>query len=455
MKHAYSKIIHKLIQHKRFSSLRGDLTQKVFGTFGLKILSLIFSFVTSVFLSRTLGVADYGKYAYGMVWLSVLSVPASLGIADLVIREVAICQTQSNLGAFRGLLVWSNRMVIGCSVSVAFLAATIAYFGSLERSSPTLLVFLVAMASLPLTALSSLRKATLQGLHKVVVGQIPEMLLQPVLFISVLACAYFFPTITVNPVGVMTIRTGTVLVSFLFGSLILSKVLPQRLKVVEADYRNVGEWFRRLIPFLLISATVLLNTRIDAIMLGAIEGTESVGIYTVVTRGADLVVLSLIVVSQSIRPRIAQLWAEANHSALQSLITKSARITAGGAFPIALFLIVGGEWYLSLFGQEFLLGKVALSLLSLAKLLSAFVGSVGLLLSMTGYERDTSVCVIASSVVNVSFNCFLIPLFGMNGAAFATLFSSIVWNISLSLLVYKRLGISPGVAGGVFSFNRS
>ncbi|MEO0455217.1 MAG: flippase [Cyanobacteria bacterium P01_A01_bin.114] len=430
-------------------TLQGQLAKTMFGTFGLKISSLGLSFITSIFLSRLLGAAGYGTYAYAVVWLSILNIPATLGLRELMVREVAVCHSQTDLSSLRGLLLWANRMVLGVSIAIALLAAIVAYWVGPDLNSIALVVFLLAMTSLPLKALTALRQATLQGLHRVVIGQMPELALQPFLFVLVLGGTYLITQAPISVVWIMGFRVATVLIAFLVGTVILSRTLPSGLRTVQPDYRKIGGWLRSVLPFILISATVLINTRADAIMLGALQNTEAVGIYTVVTRGADFVTLVLIVTNQSIRPKLARLYAAGQLQALQNLVTKTARLTATAALPIALFLIVFGQWYLWLFGPDFLQGRTALALLGASQLLGATIGSVGLLLSMTGHERDTSICVAVSAIANILLNLLLIPRWGINGAAAATLASNVLWNLSLSVLVYKRLKIKPSIFGKI------
>lgn len=440
-------MFRKLINSPKLRILKGQLAQKIFGTFGLKISSLGLSLVTSIFLSRMLGAAGYGTYAYALVWLGILNIPATLGLRELMVREVATCQSKQQFTTLRGLLFWSNRMVLGSSIAIAVAAAVVAWLIQPDHTSLGFIVFLIALLNLPFMALTALRQATIQGLHRVVIGQVPELIIQPMVFVAVLGITYGFTQQPISSVWVIITRLVTVFLSFLIGSFILARILPKKLSEFEPDYQRTGQWLRSVLPFILISSTVLINTRADAVMLGAMKGAESVGIYTVLARGAEFTTMALLVVNQSIRPKLAQLYSQGRLDLLQALVTKSAQATTLAAVPITLFLIVFGQWYLWLFGAEFVQGYTALSLLSIGKLLSAMVGSVGLLLSMTGHERDTSICVAFSAFSNIVLNTLLIPKWGINGAACATLSSSILWNISLCFLVYKRLNIKPSFLG--------
>jgi O-antigen/teichoic acid export membrane protein len=441
-------MLYKVFSPQNLKTLKGQLAKNVFGFLGLKIFSLGLSFVNSIFLSRSLGIADYGIYAYAFVWLSVLRIPATLGFQELIVREVAITQAKNDIKGLRGLLLWANKTIVCVSVAVALAAAAVAFWIVPQGNNSALLAFFLAMLSLPLMALTTLRQATLQGLNKLVLSQIPELAIQPLLFMVLLGGGYFFMPGSIDVVMVMGLQIATVFIAFVVGSITLVRSLPSTFNAVKPDYQNIKAWLRSVVPFILISATILINTRTDAIMLGALIGTKSVGIYTVATRGADLIALAPIVINQAIKPNLAKLYSNASHSQLQRLISKSARIAALSSLPIAFFFICFGYWYLLLFGAEFTDGQTALSLLSMSQLIGAFACCAGLLLSMTGYERETAICVAISAIANIVLNWLLIPIFGMNGAAFATVVSAMLWNGSLSVLAYKRLGIVSNAFGG-------
>jgi O-antigen/teichoic acid export membrane protein len=70
------------------------------------------------------------------------------------------------------------------------------------------------------------------------------------------------------------------------------------------------------------------------------------------------------------------------------------------------------------------------------------MGALGLLMNMTGYERITFVCVTGAALLNVLLTLALVPIFGIEGAAVASSFTLIVYNIVLWKQVRKYLGVN-------------
>jgi O-antigen/teichoic acid export membrane protein len=140
-------------------------------------------------------------------------------------------------------------------------------------------------------------------------------------------------------------------------------------------------------------------------------------------------------------PVVAELYARGEKERLQRLITKSAWAALLGSLPIALGMILFGRWVLLIFGKDFTGGNTALAILSAGQLVNVGMGSVALLLNMTGHERDTARGVGIAALANIILNAALIPLWNINGAAAASAISLAIWNILLAWWVYKRIGI--------------
>ena len=59
---------------------------------------------------------------------------------------------------------------------------------------------------------------------------------------------------------------------------------------------------------------------------------------------------------------------------------------------------------------------------------------------MTGNQNIYASILFIGAVLNIVLNLILIPLYGINGAALASMSSLIIWNLSMVLVVKKKLG---------------
>ncbi|MGF1539609.1 MAG: flippase [Pleurocapsa sp.] len=433
----------------RSSILKNQLAKKVTGIFGLKILFTGLSFLISLLLARLLGVEEYGVYTYAMTWITLLQIPASLGLRDILICQVSAYQARSQLGMMRGLLLWSNLTVFLVSIGIILIATIVAWILKSEVHEQFLPVFWLALPIIPLSALSDLRRGAMLGLHQVVRGEIPGMLVYPVLLLILQATAYLLSPDGLNAPLAMGIRVLTLAVSFIYSIHLLRESLPRNFGKVRPNYQ-ICLWTRSIIPFLFIGCTYYLNSNTDILMLGAIKGPEEVGIYFVATRGAELIGFILLAVNITLGSVFTKLYTEGDFQQLQRILTKTTNIVFLFSLPISLCLIAGGHWFLLLFGAEFTRGHIALAVLGIGQLVNAAAGPIALLLSMTGYEKYTAICVGMSAIANIILNALLIEPFGLSGATIATTSSMILLNILLAMFVYKKMKLSPTIFGHLF-----
>ena len=307
--------------------------------------------------------------------------------------------------------------------------------------------FWLALFLIPLISLNSAHQATLRGLHHVILGQLPESIIRPGLYIILLGISYISFYNQMTPFIAMAIQVMVSIIVFGFGVLWVFRYLPNQAKITKVSY-DTPVWVRSAIPFLFLGSMQVINTSTDIVMLGLFRSSEEVGVYRVVTSGAQLVTFVLLAVNMALAPTIAKLYSIGDMQRLQRTITVSTHVILLVSLPIALVLIFFGQQLLYwLFGGEFELGASALAILCVGQLVNASMGSVGVILNMTGYERDSARGVAIGAGINIVLNLTFIPVWGIEGAACATAISMIVWNILLVIWVYKRLGIHSTVLG--------
>ena len=426
-------------------TLRRFLARAVSGTFGFKILNVGLMYANSLLLVRLAGASGYGEYSYIIAWAQVLLIPAALGFEGLISRELAVYSAQRNWASAKGLLGFSNGLVLLNSGLLAIAAILGFWLLGLAEDAQSLLAFAIGLASLPFLALSRLRTASLQAIKHVVASQLPETVVRPsVLFVclgGLFGLRYLgaAPFALSGPV-VMSINWIATAIAFYIGSLLLQRHLSSNLQTSPPQHRR-KLWLKAAMPMLLIGSMYVINGQTDSIMLGSLRDKTAVGIYTVANRGAGLISFVQIAFATSLAPIFATLFAEGNLTDLKRTIRTSARATFLLSLAVAVGLIVCSHWFLLIFGQEFLAGRTALFVLIGGQLVNAFTGATAQLLIMTGYDRDTAMGVSISAGVNVILNAWLIPRYGMDGAAIATTISTVLWNVILVGFTYKRFKV--------------
>ncbi len=426
---------------KSSKGLKAYLVRGAAGSLVLKVCNTGLSLIVGILLARFLGAVGYGHYAYAMALIQIISIPTVMGLPQLILRETSAYQLKNDYGRMRGLLIRANQFVLGVSLLLVIVAAGVAIVLR-DCLDPTgLQTFFIALCLLPILGLVNLRMAALRGLRYVVLGLMPELLLHPMIFIIILLAGFYFFNGELSPQLVMIIQVAVTGLAFVIGALILMRMLPIEARQATAVYET-KLLLKSVLPFMLLGAMQLVNSQTDIIMLGIFRPVAEVGIYRTAVQGAMLVTFALMAVNQVLAPVISGLYAEKDIKRLQRLITLSARAILIGTLPIAVILIIWGQWMLGfLFGPEFTTGATALRILCVGQLINAAAGSVAYILNMTGHEGYALRGVAVAAAINIMLNAFLIPPFGMTGAATATAVSLMLWNVLLVRWVYMKVGV--------------
>jgi len=427
--------------------LGGKLVKAASGSLGLKILATGLGFASSLLLARLLGAGGYGGYVYALAWINLLVVPAILGFEKLTVREVAISNRNKDWSRIKGLTRFSNAVAAGLSVTIAILVYLFLEFYSTGLEPALIPPLQLALILIPLMALSRLRRAALMGYRKIVWGQLPEMAVRPTLFILLIGLTGFVAGRHLSAVDAIIFNIVAVSFALILGAGMLLAVRPAEIRQARPHYES-ARWIRSAIPLALLASLQLINARVDTVMLGSMKGAEVVGVYNIALQGAGLVSFVLLASNAAVAPLVAQYFADRDMVRLQKLVTFSARAIALFSLPVAAVLVVFGKYFLAWFGDQFVIGYLVLVILVIGQFINSMFGSVGVLLTMTGHERFAAIGAGIAASVNIVLNFLLIPVWGMEGAATASMVTLLLWNGLFAYWVRRQVGIVPTAIGG-------
>lgn len=320
--------------------------------------------------------------------------------------------------------------------------------GRLDRPQ-AMTTFWLALLLLPLFGLTGMRLACLAGLQRIVLGQVPELVVRPALFLVLVSGALLLGRGSLMPEAAMALQLIAVGCACVSGTVWLYRRLPPQTRHAVPVY-DTRAWIGGALPFLLAGGLQLINGQTDLIMLGWFATAADVGVYRVVGLGAGSVLFVYAAVHGTLAPTIARLYAEGNIARLQNVVTRTARALLLVALPVCLVLAFFGKPILSgVFGPEYAAGTIALAILATGQLIYTGTALGALLLDMTGHQRDTTRIVAVSAISNAALNAVLIPALGVDGAALASATSLMVFGTMSVAAARRRLGLH------VIAFGRS
>jgi O-antigen/teichoic acid export membrane protein len=189
------------------------------------------------------------------------------------------------------------------------------------------------------------------------------------------------------------------------------------------------------------SGMVILN--IDRIMVERMMGLGSTGIYTTMAYFATLVAIPSRALLKISDPVIAQAWKDNDITSLQDNYYRSSL----NQFLIGSLLMVG-IWgnidnVLRILPAEFAEGKLVVLFVSLAFLTDMLTGTATFILANSKYFKYQTLYIMILVILIIITNLLLIPVWGLTGAAVATLISKILSNFIRHQILLKKFGLQP------------
>lgn len=411
------------------------------GVGAIKLLSIPIGLATSIILARTLGPEGFGQYTFIMALVPLIALPISGGLPQLLTREVATFAHSKSWALYQGALRASHVWVLMVTAAIVIGYWMLGLEYNFVPTDGKWSLLPIALLLVPLGGLAAVRVGTIKGLGLPAYAEAPGQLIQPAV-VLVLFAILAWQGILDAEVAIWSQVLAAAFV-FLLASWMFFKIQPSEAKRAEAVYR-LKHWKTALLPFTMIALVGVMNAQIGIIILGVLSTDEQTAAMRVAERGGQLVVMSLTLVNMVIAPYIVRAHRDGDKALLQNLARKSARGSFLFALPVASVLVFGGEPLIRFaFGAEYSgISYWPVVIIAVGQLFNVFFGSVGYILSMTGYERETLKGQVLAVLINLILCLALVPSFGAIGAAMGIALGIISWNTLLHKMVKRHIGIN-------------
>ncbi len=186
---------------------------------------------------------------------------------------------------------------------------------------------------------------------------------------------------------------------------------------------------------------------LDTVLIAVLGTTAQAGIYAVGMRYLVVGTLAITALLQVLGPKISELMARRDISTLRGVYQGSVAWLMLIVWPLYLIIALGNHTLLSLFGHRYVIAGPALVIVALTMLIGTACGPVDIVLLMAGHSWYSVANWILALVTNVGLDLWLIPKYGLVGAAIGWSASIVVRNLAAVIEVYAILKLHPfGVA---------
>lgn len=437
-----------------------ELLTKGGTSFLLRIFGQAFGFFLAFIIANYFGADTLGDYVLAIIVLRVFTVFAKLGFDTTAVRFISSFASQNK---WQSIKLLKNKIImllifssVCCSVILYFSSSYISNLINANQFQIQTIAFFI----LPM-AFFILHYQSLRGLKKIASYSFFYWMSQSifsliVIFLFLTSFKSFFykedGIFSTSHIPIYAYLISLILTSII--SLITYKLYINK-KSIDIDkenieYVSINKILIISLPLMFAQSGQMIMSWTDKIMLGALESpivsagiltsSEQVGIYHIAFKLSMFASITLMAVNSIAAPKFSELYAKDDMQALKKVVQQSTKIIFWTSIPLILIFFSFPKYFLSLFGSEFIIGINAFIFLSFGKLINAFSGSVGNLLQMTGQQVIFMKILFIGAILNISLNYFLIPIWGINGAAIASMSSIIFWNLSMVIFIKKEYG---------------
>jgi len=421
-----------------------------------EIAGNIITYASNVLVTRRIGPTSFGIYVLATTIFRIVGIFSVAGLDNGLIRFISLYQGRGDKARVKGVILFATKVAGLLSLFFFPLLFLTAPFTSTRifhnpDLSPALQIILI---SLPFTTLMTIWLGGIQGFQLIKYRVYVEKLFQPFSRLFFLIILFI---LGMKLFGVLIATVLSAVIGFIMSFWYLNKIFPFRKDQLSPVYEK-----KKLITFSMpvtfVTFFFFITRWISILMLGYFVTPRDVGIFGAVDRVLPLVGLPLESLNIIFSPMISGLYGERALSKLENLFKVETKWAVSLSFPICLTLIIFARPIMRIFGAAFTEGSVVLIILSIAQLIRVSVGSTGPMLMMTGHQNISLFNTFFTAVITITLSYFLIPQYGILGAAIANFISVVVINTVEVIQIYYLFKMHPfrmdflkPLAAGIFT----
>lgn len=401
-----------------------------------QVLSAVFSFAAVWLITRHLGSEGYG---------GIVAIIAASQVAQIFVNWTSTSVVRFGVDEFIDTekisrTFWVRLIVLTINLLLVILISRL-WFPTLAdwlKLSPE--TFWLVVAHFVVTVIWIHVQFSLQAAKLPRVQGLLQMIERLLILVGIVALT---AAANLKPMPAMLCYIIAPAVMIFVGFFKLRTFINVRFQVDLAFVRKVFAYSIPLLPFSLVS--YFSGSYVDAVFVSKFLSTSDLGIYFVATQINGIALQLPTLANTLLLPLFVTLANEGLNEKIKSYFMHTLpTITLIGGLAGMILSAAGYVLIPVIFGAEFAQASVPLWIL----ISSSVVGLPALLgyASATHSSSLTYIAAIAAvfaATVNIALNFFLIPVWGLEGCAWATLSAIFVSTIIFAALLYRKIQLPP------------
>ncbi len=389
--------------------------------FAEQLLRMVAGLLVGIWVARYLGPEQFGIFSYAIAFTSLFNSIAKLGLDGIVVRDLV--KEAENRDIYLGTAFWLK--LLGALLMLGIVAIAM----QLTSSDPLTNLYILIIAS---GAIFQSFEVVDFYFQSKVLSKFVSICKMAQLFISSLLKLYF-------------IYTGAELIYFVLVTLLdqvtlaLSLYIAYRFQELGSFYGHFNKAIAKQLlkdswPLIFSGLVIMIYMRIDQIMIKEMLGERDVGLFSAAVRLSEVWYFIPVIISTSLFPSIVnakKISDKLYDTRLRRLYTFMIWL----AIMIALPMTFLSNWLVTLlYGEAYReAGQILMIHIWAGVFVFMGVASSKWFIS-EGLQRHLTINTVAGAIMNILLNIFLIPKYGIYGAAIATVMSQALASYFMNIL---------------------
>jgi len=442
------------MDHNPRSELRALLRSglsKSFASLLIKVATAGLTYAMYVILSRTMGVAEYGYFAFGLSLATILAIGGNFGQQTAILRYWPEEMVAGRPDKAREALRSGGAITLMASIAIVALIVVVSFAAGLMTAGPVAHLYAAAALILPL-ALAEYWSSALRAQGSVWTGLVPRDIVWR-LALPLLVAGLFVAGISLSGWAALLL-TAAVLALALGLQYVLARARKYEIAAGTAGLREYWTAHGRASrSFFLGTVLDSAALNIDIIFVGLLVAPAVAGVYFNAFRTAGLLTLFMFAITLVVAPMVAHHFHAGEMRKAQAITALCA--WAGFVFSLLVFagFLLFGDQVMALFGGRHEQGTLLLIILSVGLLFDAATGPSRIVMMMTGHEREYVRIFGAVIVLGMIVQVPVIMAYGAIGAAVVNTLARIGAQLAIAVYARRRIGLDTTLLGA-FRVNR-
>ena len=399
-------------------------------------------YIFAYLITTNYGAESFGIFELSLTALTIASLFARLGLGGALVRFISEFIEKGADVHLRKVYRLALFISLPFSIFLGVLLYLYAYelamlFGNEALTTP----FRIVAHIIPFATSYQINAEAYRGMKEMTGYSI----LQRGTVIIIAIAVFFmlqFQDYETHLIPLFSFGTGVVLLS-IFAAFTTPRTLSKQVvakTTFKTDEIAIKPLLKVAFPMLISTSMFMIMNWTDTLMIGYYLDESEVGIYRLAFKVATLITFAQFAINSIAAPMFSSFSAKNDLASLRKMTLNIGYMNLIISTPIFIAILIFPSFVLDFFGEEFTTGVAPLIILAIGQIINAICGPVMYLLNMTGKEKQARNIIIVASIINIALNLYLIPIYGLMGAAIATGVSTVVWNIMAVFQIKKEYG---------------